>query len=118
MTAPLLNMPASNPVTGATGASAPAPGSAAGFQALLAAFFGAPAKGDSTTALLGEAPGDADAPKDDATATDATQTLNADALAFAAQLSAPIPQPQQTVAAPEADTSGAPPTAGRRRLRP
>lgn len=111
MTAPLLNLPIANPVAGAPGASAQAQGPTAGFQAVLAAFFGAPGEADR---LLGEAdPAATDesavaeaAPVDPALAA----TVNSDALAFAAQLAAPqVQAPVETAATPEA--AEAPPAA-------
>ncbi|MDP3855277.1 flagellar hook-length control protein FliK [Phenylobacterium sp.] len=113
MTAPLLNLPIANPVAGAPGAPVQAQGSTAGFQAVLAAFFGAPGEaadllgeGDPTGAVTDERAAAETAPVDPALAT----TVNSDALAFAAQLAAPqVQAPVETAAAPEA--ADAPPAA-------
>ena len=110
MTAPLLNLPLTSPVAGAAGAAAPAQGAAAGFQVLLAAFFGAQGEGDMAAGLFGE---DA-APKTEGASVETalvdptlTPGANADALAFAAQLAAPTPQAQAaTQPAATSDVSG------------
>jgi len=118
MTAPLLNLPLTSPAAGAAGASAPgssAQGAAAGFQVLLAAFFGAQGEGDAATSLFGETDGSKEetAPAE-AAPVDASlvPSANADALAFAAQLAAPVVQAQpQAASPPTSDTDGQPPAA-------
>lgn len=116
MTAPLLNLPLTSPAAGATGASASGPsaqGAAAGFQVLLAAFFGAQGEGDAANGLFGETKESKDetAPGEVATV-DASlvPSANADALAFAAQLAAPTAQ-TQVVSQPTSDSDGQAPAA-------
>ncbi|WP_332774257.1 flagellar hook-length control protein FliK [Phenylobacterium sp.] len=114
MTAPLLNLPPTSPAAGAAGASASGPsaqGAAAGFQVLLAAFFGAQGEGDAATSLFGETDGSKEetAPGE-AVPVDASlvPSANADALAFAAQLAAPA---VQTAPQPTSNTDGQAPAA-------
>jgi len=100
MTASLFNLPITSPVAGTPGASASPQGAAAGFEALLAAFFGAPGDG-AATGLFGEAKTGKDepAPADPSLAANP----NADALALAAQLTAPpLPNATPVDTAPEA----------------
>lgn len=119
MTAPLFNLPITNPI-----ASAPTNGgqsAVGGFEALLAAFFG-PTEQTATTGTAGASPfaapvegeatdgAEADQPTtgDAKVADPAAPTPPADAMTLAALLVAPqaVPQPIQTVAAPSGEALG------------
>ncbi|UTP38565.1 flagellar hook-length control protein FliK [Phenylobacterium sp. LH3H17] len=113
MTGSTINLPITSPAAGGAGVGAPAPGKAAGFDALLAAFFGAP--GDALAA--GGPFGENKVAKEegsvaDPAVADATQLLNPDAMTLAAMLATPQP-PAQTQPSPSAEAttpSNSPPT--------
>lgn len=116
MTAPLFNLPITNPIAGSTAATTGGQGALGGFEALLAAFFGAPADqaaGDGLFAALSESDAKADGdtkPAAEGAAVDPTAlapTVPNDAMTLAAMLAAP----QQSTATPPQDAEAPAPSA-------
>lgn len=104
MTAPLFNLPMTSPISGPSAANTGGQGALGGFEALLAAFFGAstdqPAEGLFAAQPDGEADPDAKTPGD-APGTDPVALAPGvpnDAMTLAAMLAAP--QPAQVQPAP------------------
>jgi flagellar hook-length control protein FliK len=116
MTAPLFNLPITNPIAGSTATASGGQGALGGFEALLAAFFGAPADQAAGEGLFA-APSESDAKADGDTkpaaegaAGDPTAlapTVPNDAMTLAAMLAAPQ-QPASTAAPPQDAEAPAP----------
>ncbi len=107
MTGSLINLPITSPVAGAAGSTAPGQGKAAGFDALLAAFFGASSDMPTEGGLFGEGRS-AKEEGANAGAPEATLVANPDAMTLAAMMAAPQAPLQ---AAPITAAATAPPSA-------
>ncbi|MBT9470664.1 MAG: flagellar hook-length control protein FliK [Pseudomonadota bacterium] len=107
MTAPIFNLPMTSPIAGNSTANA-AQGPMAGFEALLAAFFGEPGDLAAGAGLFGDGQvSDEDAAKTQTGLADAqsTPTLSTEAQVLAAMLAAPAPQIAQAAANAAASTA-------------
>lgn len=116
MTAPLFNLPMTSPIAGPSAANTGGQGALGGFEALLAAFFGAPAEQtgdglfaaqpDGETAVDPDAKAAGDAPSADPVAL--APGVPNDAMTLAAMLAAPQPAQVQPDPAQQAREGQAP----------